>query len=172
MSCNHFFRTLLVLLALLAAGVGAWAQTPVTLSIDSDIPSGTPGHYYVNMPDTSSASLSIPGGITSFAIYDDGGKDGDYTSNCDGTLTLTAPLNCVLQISGNLSGSDPFRLSADQQLYLERKEENSEHSDHGLLLRRRHSLEENMSMERICGRSGTFFYSGFFRRTLFYPRTC
>ena len=103
MSCNHFFRTLLVLLALLAAGVGAWAQTPVTLSIDSDIPSGTPGHYYVNMPQTGSASLSIPGGITSFAIYDDGGKDGDYTSNCDGTLTLTAPLNCVLQISGNIT---------------------------------------------------------------------
>ena len=94
---------LVTLLALLAAGVGAWAQTPVTLSIDPDIPSGTPGHYYVNMPQTGSASLSIPGGITSFAIYDNGGKDGDYASNCDGAITLTAPLNCVLQISGNLS---------------------------------------------------------------------
>ena len=49
------------------------------------------GGLYVNMPTTGSKKVTVPDGVTSFKVYDDGGKGGECSYNCDGTLVLTAP---------------------------------------------------------------------------------
>ena len=61
------------------------------------------GGLYVNMPKTGSKSVTIPFGVQSFKVYDDGGANGNYSVNCDGTLVLTAPANFVLQLSGTIT---------------------------------------------------------------------
>ena len=55
---------------------------------------------YINMPATGTQTATIPAGITTFKVYDDGGKSGNYSKNCSGTLVLTAPEGYVLQLSG------------------------------------------------------------------------
>ena len=60
------------------------------------------GGLYVNMPATGDKTATIPAGVTSFKVYDDGGKNGHYSNNCDGILVLTAPDGYVLQLSGNI----------------------------------------------------------------------
>ena len=67
------------------------------------------GGLYINMPATDTKSVTIPAGVQSFKVYDDGGANGYYSSSCSGTLTLTAPEGCLLQLSGNIrihSGCD------------------------------------------------------------------
>ena len=58
------------------------------------------GGLYINMPTTGTKTATIPSGVQSFKVYDDGGKSGNYSDNCDGTLVLTAPEGYVLQLSG------------------------------------------------------------------------
>ena len=88
-------------LALLTATT-AWAGD-VTLREDNDFGVGTAGHWYVNMPATGSNTLTLSDAtITTFKVYDNGGKGSDYRNNCDGYLTLTAPTGYVLQLSGNI----------------------------------------------------------------------
>ena len=85
----------------------------VTLSVDDDIDEGTAGHYYVNMPKTGSDTLTITDediadGKSTFKVYDDGGKTGEYTitnSDWDSFLTLTAPEGYKIKLSGNMEGS-------------------------------------------------------------------
>ncbi len=60
------------------------------------------GGLYINMPATGGKTVTIPSGVRSFKVYDDGGKDGNYSPNCNGTLTLTASAGYVLQLSGNV----------------------------------------------------------------------
>ncbi|MBR4842439.1 MAG: InlB B-repeat-containing protein, partial [Bacteroidaceae bacterium] len=65
------------------------------------------GGLYINMPTTGSKTVTIPSGVQSFKVYDDGGSAEDYfgrySDNCDGTLELIAPEGYVLQLSGNIS---------------------------------------------------------------------
>ncbi len=61
------------------------------------------GGLYINMPTTGTKTVTIPTGVQSFKVYDDGGKDGSYSNRCDGTLTLTAPTGYVLQLSGSIT---------------------------------------------------------------------
>ena len=56
---------------------------------------------YVNMPKNKTERMDVPAGGT-FHIYSDGGKDGAYSNNADGTLILHAPSDYVLQLSGNI----------------------------------------------------------------------
>ena len=58
--------------------------------------------FSVNMPTTGTKTLTIPSGVQSFKVYDDGGESGNNSKNSNGTLTLTAPENYVLQISGKI----------------------------------------------------------------------
>ena len=60
------------------------------------------GGLYVNMPVTGSKSATIPAGVQSFKVYDDGGSAGNYSNDCSGTLVLTAPEGYVLQLSGSI----------------------------------------------------------------------
>jgi hypothetical protein len=54
------------------------------------------------MPTTDTRTVTIPTGVQSFKVYDDGGATGYYSSNCDGALVLTAPVGYVLQLSGRI----------------------------------------------------------------------
>ncbi len=69
-----------------------------------------PADLYVKMPVSGSWTRQIPTGITSFKVYDDGGADGNYSKDCSGSLTLTAPENCVLMLTGSITTdySDDF----------------------------------------------------------------
>ena len=59
---------------------------------------------YVNMPKkntyATSKMINIPVGISSFKIYDDGGKDNIYSNFTDGYMTLTAPEGYRLKLTG------------------------------------------------------------------------
>ncbi|MCR4907425.1 MAG: hypothetical protein K5985_01235 [Lachnospiraceae bacterium] len=74
---------------------GAVTVTPTFTQNKADL--------YLRMPVSGTKNLTIPGDITSFKLYDDGGADGDNSAGCDGTLTLTAPENRVLQITGTVT---------------------------------------------------------------------
>ena len=58
------------------------------------------GGLYVNMPHSGTKNMVIPDNITSFKLYDDGGKDDDFQPLSDGTLAITAPSGKVMQFSG------------------------------------------------------------------------
>ena len=60
------------------------------------------GGFFINMPKAGDKLITIPAGMQSFKVYDDGGATGNYSYNCDGTLTLTAPEGYVLQLSGSI----------------------------------------------------------------------
>ena len=72
----------------------------VTPTFTNDL---TVNSLFVNMPKTGERTATIPMGVQSFKVYDDGGKDGDYSSYCDGTLTLTVPEGYRLQLSGSIT---------------------------------------------------------------------
>lgn len=55
---------------------------------------------YINMPKTGTVNATIPSGVQSFKVYDDGGSTASYSKKCNGTLILTAPDNKILKISG------------------------------------------------------------------------
>ena len=63
----------------------------------------TEGGLYINMPTTGTVNGTIPTDVTSFKVYDAGGKDGNYSNQCTGTLVLTAPDGYVLQVSGTVT---------------------------------------------------------------------
>lgn len=63
---------------------------------------------YVDMPNFGMRTISIPDGVTSFKVYDDGGKDSDYGYNADGYLALTAPQGYVLLVKGTIDAYGPY----------------------------------------------------------------
>ena len=93
-----------IILLLLLAGQVAWG-TNVTLSVDPDIPEGTAGHWFVNMSDTDNLWLTLTAddlavGKGTFKVYDDGGKNGNHSFYCNGTLHITVPVGNHIQASG------------------------------------------------------------------------
>lgn len=105
-------KKILSIIALLCTVIqGMWAQTPVSLTENIGEEAGTPARWFVNMPATGTNTLTLKGTITTFKVYDDGGKDGTYSNNCDGTLVLTAPNGYVLQLSGSISSEDDHYLN-------------------------------------------------------------
>ena len=69
------------------------------------------GGLYVNMPTTGTKTVTIPTGVQSFKVYDDGGSTGDYSNLCQGTLVLTAPEGYVLQLSGSITTESDDKLT-------------------------------------------------------------
>ncbi len=61
------------------------------------------GGLFVNIPASGSENVVIPAGVTSFKVYDDGGINGKYSWNADGSLTVTAPKDYVMKMSGLLA---------------------------------------------------------------------
>ena len=78
-----------------------WIEMPLTE--DTDEAEGTAAHWYVNMPATDTKTVTLSDAtVTTFKVYDDGGKNGNYSFGCSGYLVLTAPAGYVLQLSGSI----------------------------------------------------------------------
>ena len=60
------------------------------------------GGLFANMPVTGSATVTIPNGVASFNVYDDGGLNRVVRPNCNGILTLTAPDGCKIRLTGDI----------------------------------------------------------------------
>ena len=104
-SFHVFF--LFVLFAFFAVNA-AWAAD-VTLQTDAQT-----GEKFVNMPATGTSTVNITSndianGITTIKVYDDGGKDGNYSWNADGYLALNVPQGYVLQVTGFFTGSNIYQ---------------------------------------------------------------
>ena len=96
------WRAAMTLFLAVLTTMTAWADD-VTLTEDTGETAGTAARWYVNMPATGTNTLTLTdASITTFKVYDDGGKNGNYSNNCDGTLVLTAPEGYIIQLSGNI----------------------------------------------------------------------
>lgn len=107
MKSNSFLpRAAMMLLVMMLSTVTAWADD-VSLQVDNDIPVGTAGHYYVNMPRTGENILTLTvsdleAGKGTFKVYDDGGKNGEYSAGCNGTLIIKVPENHKMSLAGTV----------------------------------------------------------------------
>jgi len=97
-------RAAMTLALMVLTATTAWADA-VTLTEDTDETAGTAARWYVNIPATDWNWLTLADAtITSFKVYDDGGKSSGYSYG-DHKLTLKAPEGYVLQLSGNITTS-------------------------------------------------------------------
>ena len=111
MKARTILTAALTLVALALAGPAAWADD-VTLTEDKAFPEGTAGHWYVNMPSSGTNTLtltadSLAAGKGTFKVYDDGGKNDNYTSGCHSYLVISVPDDYVIQISGTVWTGKP-----------------------------------------------------------------
>lgn len=108
---------LLVMLLTLTAQT-AWADENVNLTEDTSEEAGTAARWYVNMPQTGTNTLTLSNtSITSFKVYDNGGKSGNYSSYCDGTLVINAPSGYGFRLSGRIC-TEQYNYSAGARDYL------------------------------------------------------
>lgn len=61
------------------------------------------GVDYINMPKAGIENATIPEGVSSFKVYDDGGAKAKYSNSYDGGLVLIAPEHHVLQLTGTVT---------------------------------------------------------------------
>ena len=103
-----FTKALLVTLLLTMTAQTAWAaETVVTLSEDNEIAVGTAGHYYVNMASSGTTTLTLSdASITTFKVYDDGGKNNHYAYTGNSFLKITVPIGYVMRITGSAKSED------------------------------------------------------------------
>ena len=96
-------KKLMLLLLTLFAGMSAWAGD-VYLAEDTNEAEGTAARWFVTMPaGTQESILTLSdASITTFKVYDDGGKDGDYSKSCRSRLIITAPEGYSIQLSGRI----------------------------------------------------------------------
>ena len=66
------------------------------------------GGLFINMSKASKVIATIPSGVNSFKVYDNGGKDGNYSTNSSDTLVLKAPSGYVLQLSGSTNNMSSY----------------------------------------------------------------
>ncbi len=73
------------------------------------------------MPTSDGREIALPETVKSFHLYDDGGRDGNYSSQCNGQITLTAPEGKIIKITGSADISKNDKLSvfdgAEECLY-------------------------------------------------------
>ena len=114
---NQFLR-LFALLGLSMATTTAWAATEtVPLSLQGDAISG----FFVNLPNPSTnsstkitATLTVPEGVKSFKVYDNGGVNESSSSypctdrNCSVRLVVTPQAGDFLHLSGSVTGSNLY----------------------------------------------------------------
>ena len=86
-------------------GMGSYAGSK---SIDFEVISigfkkDANGDDYINMPKKDIYYATIPSGVSSFKVYDDGGAKAKYSNSYDGGLVLTAPDHYVLQLTGTVT---------------------------------------------------------------------
>ena len=90
----------------------------VTVTPDYATARSVEGGLYVNMPKDGKQYITIPDGVTSFKVYDDGGKDGNFSKGIEGILELTAPEGKILHVTGyERSYSDGKNWSGSLSIY-------------------------------------------------------
>ena len=67
----------------------------------------TKSDLFAIIPKTGTRTVTIPEGVTSFKVYDDGGPDGDYSPNCDGWLEINLPDGYRFHLSGSVTTDAP-----------------------------------------------------------------
>lgn len=68
--------------------------------------------YYINLPTNGTKTVTFDkASITTFKVYDDGGKNGQNSERCSGTLVIVAPEGYYIQLEGNVSTD---RIGADR----------------------------------------------------------
>ena len=85
-------------------------DAPKGFHIDYDKERGSAGYYFVNMQcENMNQRVVVGSGMTSFMIYDDGGKLSNACgANGDSKLTVVAP-NSLLEVQGRVVGLDVER---------------------------------------------------------------
>ena len=83
-------------------------DAPKGFHIDYDKERGSAGYYFVNLQcENMNQRVVASSGITSFMVYDDGGKLSDQcASNFNSKLTVVAPNN-LLEVQGQIVELDP-----------------------------------------------------------------
>lgn len=76
-----------------------FADVNVTATFAAEI--STDNGARVCLPKSDEREIILTEKVKSFHLYDDGGKDGNYSSGCTSTLTLTAPEGKLIQITGS-----------------------------------------------------------------------
>jgi hypothetical protein len=91
------------------------AAYPDALSVDPDYEYGDAGVLYVNMPASGSGSVDLTGYSPdlTFKIYDDGGKNNNYSRGWNSTFTVKAPAGYAVKLTGNVDA-----LKAEDRSYL------------------------------------------------------
>lgn len=128
MKARTILTAALTLAALALAGTAAWAATKtVTLSEDNDIPVGTAGHWYVNMLidnrydyNLTLSADDLAAGKNVFKVYDDGGKNGNYSRDVQSYLSITIPEGYGFSVTGTIctdATKSYVRFSAVGQYY-------------------------------------------------------
>ncbi|MBO4435630.1 MAG: hypothetical protein J5791_01955 [Fibrobacter sp.] len=102
-----------------------WTSNILTFSMPNSSVTVTPtftqdysanGGLHLNMPRFGMKSIDIPASVSSFKVYEDGGKEGYYSTNSKGYLKLTAPEGSLLYVSGTFSGND-YSYSAELTIF-------------------------------------------------------
>ena len=106
----QFKQVLAALLTIAALATGQTVRAAdVTLSVDNDFAPNEAGHWYVNMPAHTLDHLTLSAddltacGYT-FKVYDDGGKNGNYSLNCSTPRHHRSPR---LRLYGDGNSLDP-----------------------------------------------------------------
>ncbi len=88
----------------------SFAMLPMNLSVKPKF-TNVLSNLHIDMPENDSIGVVIPENVKSFKIYDDGGKNGFYSINANGVLTLKAPKNHFLEVLGDMDTWSNAKLS-------------------------------------------------------------
>lgn len=96
----------------------SWAALDASLTYNKD-----DGEYFINMQTSGKATLAITegqiaDGITSFKIYDDGGKDGNYSNGVNTILDITVPKGYKMELTGKVFTECFFEEDCNDGLYV------------------------------------------------------
>ena len=81
------------------------------------------GEWFINMQTSGKATLAITegqiaDGITSFKIYDDGGKNGNYSNGVNTILDITVPKGYKMELTGKVLTECFFEEDCNDGLYV------------------------------------------------------
>lgn len=96
--------------------VSIQGSTTLTYTVKSSIYGDAQSGYYVLMPEreedvTVSKAVNLAdAGIQTITVYDDGGKNADYSYDYSGTLTLIAPAGKAFMLTGTIKSEEAYDL--------------------------------------------------------------
>lgn len=95
-------KKFILLFVTLFIGLSSWAGV-ANLTEDTEEAEESAARWFVNMPSRGTNELTLTdASITTFKVYDAGGKNGNYEEYNEGYLIVTAPDGYLLQLSGRI----------------------------------------------------------------------